>query len=139
MKIAIPTKTDDTGVHVVDSHFGHCEFFTVLTLDDETKEVTVEEHVAAPSGCGCKSNIAATMAAEGVTILLAGNMGQGAVDKLAESGIQTVRGLGGPVRDGLQAWLDGKVQDQPEICDHDHGDDGHGCHHHEIPTLKPLN
>lgn len=139
MKIAIPTKTDDNGACVVDSHFGHCEFFTVLTLDDETKEVIVEEHVAAPVGCGCKSDIAASMAAEGVTTLLAGNMGQGAVDKLAEAGIRTIRGLDGPVRDGLQAWLDGKIQDQPEICAHDHGDDGHGCHHHEIPALKPLN
>jgi len=137
MKIAIPTKTDDNGAHIVDSHFGHCEFFTVLTLDDQTKDVIVEEHVSAPSGCGCKSDVAATMAAEGVTVLLAGNMGQGAVDKLKQAGIQTIRGLEGPVRNCLADWLAGKVQDQPDICGHDH--DGECGHHHEIPTLKPLN
>ena len=135
MKVAIPTKVDANGAHIVDSHFGHCEFYTLLTVDD-AGEVGVEEHVSAPQGCGCKSNIANTLADEGVTVLVGGNMGQGAVDKLSEAGIETVRGLNGPVREALAKWLADDIPAQPEICDH--GDDGHECGHHAPIELKQL-
>lgn len=137
MKIAIPSKSAD-GMTLVDSHFGHCEFFTVVTVDDVKKEVIVEENVSASKGCGCKSNIAPRLAEEGVTVLLAGNMGQGAVDRLDSVGIEAVRGFEGQVRGAVEKYLAGDIPDQGEICAHDHDHDGEGCHHHEIPTLKPL-
>ncbi|WP_461208712.1 NifB/NifX family molybdenum-iron cluster-binding protein [Desulfocurvus sp. DL9XJH121] len=133
MKLAIPTKVDANGAHVVDSHFGHCEFYTLLTVEDGL--VSVEEHLSAPQGCGCKSNIASTLAEEGVSLLLAGNMGQGAVDKLKEAGIETVRGMSGPVRGALDSWLAGDIPAQPDICEH-HGDDGHECGSHALEELQ---
>lgn len=137
MKIALPTKTVDN-VAVVDSHFGHCEYFTVLTVDEAAKAVSATTRVDAPEGCGCKSNVAELLAADGVTVMLAGNMGQGAVDKLAGVGIQVLRGCDGSVEDIVAKWLAGEVEDNAEICDH-HDEDGHACHHgHEAPTLRPL-
>lgn len=135
MKVAIPTKADANGARVVDSHFGHCEFYTLYTLDGES--VSAEERLDAPKGCGCKSDIASTLADRGVRVLLAGNMGQGAVDKLAQAGIETIRGLDGPVRDALGQWLAGDVPAQPDICEH-HGDGDHDCGHHGSVELKPL-
>lgn len=136
MKIAIPTKADDNGAHIVDNHFGHCAFYTVLTLEND--EITVEEHVGAPKGCGCKSNIASQLAGEGVSVLLAGSMGQGAVNKLSEAGIETIRGFEGPVRDAAARWQAGDLPVQPDICDHDHGDDGHECPSQAKIDLKPM-
>ncbi len=50
--------------------------------------------IAAPSreGCGCKSGVAVTLAADGVTHMVAGNMGAGAVRLLAPHGITVIRG-----------------------------------------------
>ena len=56
MKIALPSLQNN-----VDAHFGHCEYFTVFTIDDQ-KKIAAEEIIASPAGCGCKSNIAQTLA-----------------------------------------------------------------------------
>ena len=56
MKIALPSRQNK-----VDEHFGHCEYFTVFTVNDN-KEIMSEETVASPTSCGCKSNVAQTLA-----------------------------------------------------------------------------
>ncbi|NJB69330.1 putative Fe-Mo cluster-binding NifX family protein [Desulfobaculum xiamenense] len=137
MKIAFPTKTVNGGA-VVDSHFGHCEYFTVVTIDDATRCEVARVRMDAPEGCGCKSNVAELLAADGVSVMLAGNMGQGAVDRLAGVGVQVIRGCDGGIDDILLRWLAGEVEDNAEICAH-HDEDGHGCHHsHEPVSLEPL-
>ena len=121
MKIAIPTREG-----VVDGHFGHCEFFTILTVD-ESRAIVQEEQLTPPPGCGCKSDISPVLADMGVTVLLAGNMGQGAVDKLQGAGINVTRGAAGPVRTVAETWLAGDLITSNEICSH-HGHEG--CGHH---------
>ena len=54
-KIAIPTRED-----MVDDHFGHCAYYTVVTLDEQNQIVN-QERLDSPEGCGCKSNIASVM------------------------------------------------------------------------------
>ena len=75
-KIAIPTRDN-----VVDDHFGHCDHYTIISVDDN-KNVIGSERLDSPQGCGCKSNIASVMQEMGITIMLAGNMGMGAFNKL---------------------------------------------------------
>ena len=79
MKIAIPSIGDQ-----VDQHFGHCEKYTVFTIEGQA--ITNEEHLPSPAGCGCKSNMAATLAGIGVKVLIAGDIGNGAVNVLAARG-----------------------------------------------------
>ena len=81
MKIAIPTRDN-----MVDSHFGHCESYTIYTIDDN-REITGKESLPSPQGCGCKSNIASVLQQMGVTVMLAGNMGDGAFNVLNLHGI----------------------------------------------------
>lgn len=52
MKIAIPTRENE-----VDDHFGHCEYYTVLTIGQDN-QILSNEIIPSPQGCGCKSNIA---------------------------------------------------------------------------------
>jgi predicted Fe-Mo cluster-binding NifX family protein len=115
MRIALPSDGSK-----VDEHFGHCRCFTIFGVDDENKIVS-EETLAPPPGCGCKSNIVPQLAGMGVSVMLAGNMGDGAVHILASNGIKVVRGCAGDVREVAQAWLAGKVDDSGTGCQ-SHGD-----------------
>ncbi|MBM4091177.1 MAG: dinitrogenase iron-molybdenum cofactor biosynthesis protein [Planctomycetes bacterium] len=118
MKIALPT--DGTRV---DSHFGHCSAFTIFTVGDNGQIVS-ETTFTPPPGCGCKSNVVPELAAMGVSVMLAGNMGGGAVNILTSHGIQVVRGCEGEVRDVAEAWLAHKLRDSGTSC-HAHG--GQDC------------
>ena len=118
MKIALPSYNNQ-----IDEHFGHCEYFTVFTIDGE-KKISSEEKVASPAGCGCKSNIAQVLAEKGVKLMLAGNMGQGAVNVLGYNGIQVLRGCSGDVREVAGKWLEGNLVDSGIGC-HEHHN---GCH-----------
>jgi predicted Fe-Mo cluster-binding NifX family protein len=118
MKIALPSVQNQ-----VDEHFGHCEYFTVFTINDDNKIVT-EEKVASPSGCGCRSNIVYTLSQMGVSMMLAGNMGEGAVNVLNSHGIEVLRGCSGDVKQVAEQWLAGILRDSGEACRaHEHG-----CH-----------
>lgn len=114
--IAIPTRDGS-----VDDHFGHCAYYTIYHLDDDDKIVVVER-LDSPQGCGCKSNIASVMREMGVTLMLAGNMGEGAFNKLSEQSIQVIRGCKGKVEAVLNQYLGGKIKDSQEACSH------HDCH-----------
>ena len=116
MKIALPTQNN-----MIDSHFGHCEYFTVYTIEDTN--IISQEIVPSPMGCGCKSDIAKTLANIGVTMMLAGNIGDKAATILKESGITVLRGCSGYINDVIQAWLRGEIADTIEFCD------DHECNH----------
>jgi predicted Fe-Mo cluster-binding NifX family protein len=118
MKIALPSRQNQ-----VDEHFGHCEYFTVFTVNDKN-EILSEETVSSPANCGCKSDIAQTLEQMGVKMMLAGNMGQGAVNVLNGCGIDVLRGCAGGVREVTEKWLTGVLADSGLACSlHEHG-----CH-----------
>lgn len=118
MKIAIPTHGNR-----LDDHFGHCEAFTVYTINDN-REIVKDELVPSPAGCGCKSNIAQTLSQMGVKMILAGNMGEGAVNVLRSNGIDVLRGCSGDVRQVAESWLKGTLIDSGITCSQHE----HGCH-----------
>lgn len=113
MKVAVPTRNEN-----VDDHFGHCEYYTIFTI--ENKKVINEEVIQSPEGCGCKSNIAPILAGMGVKMMLAGNMGMGALNVLNMSGIEVIRGCSGNVKEVINEYMKGSVSDS-----------GIGCHSHE--------
>jgi len=125
MKIAVPTRGN-----VVDDHFGHCEMYTVFTIG-ENKTIENAEILPSPQGCGCKSNIASVLKEMGVSVLLAGNMGNGALNVLNSQGIQVFRGCSGDVRQLVETFLKGYVFDSGEGChQHEsHDEEGHQCSH----------
>jgi predicted Fe-Mo cluster-binding NifX family protein len=122
MKIAVPT----TQANTVDAHFGHCESYTLFTISDQ-KTVIKKETLPSPQGCGCKSNIASVLREKGVSFLLAGNMGQGAVNVITNQGITVVRGCEGNINQVVEKYLNGTINDSGETCAHH--EDGHTCNH----------
>jgi predicted Fe-Mo cluster-binding NifX family protein len=125
MKIAVPTRGNE-----VDSHFGHCEVYTIFSLD-ENKQVIQKEILPSPQGCGCKSDIAGVLQQKGVSIMLAGNMGLGAYNILNYHGIKVYRGCSGDINRVVYDFVNGNISDSNESCsNHDHhGHNGHACNH----------
>ena len=124
MKVAIPTRGN-----VVDDHFGHCEMYTVFTVN-ENNQIEKEEILPSPQGCGCKSNIGAILQQIGVKVMLAGNMGGGALNVLNSYGIEVYRGCAGDVRQVTEAYLQGRISDSGVGCSHhEHHGEGHQCNH----------
>lgn len=125
-KIAIPTRGN-----VVDDHFGHCEFYTILTISQEN-QILSSETIPSPQGCGCKSNIAGRLEEMGVTVMLAGNMGPGALNKLSAHHIEVIRGCKGQVLQVAEDYLSGKLSDSGIGCTAHHSSADHQCggHHH---------
>jgi predicted DNA-binding protein (UPF0251 family)/predicted Fe-Mo cluster-binding NifX family protein len=119
MKIAVPSKGQE-----IDQHFGHCEKYSVFTV--EGNAIVSEETMASTVSCGCKSGIAATLAENGVKLLLAGGIGDGAIRVLGANGIETVKGAKGNARAAVEQYLRGELIDTGDVC-HEHGEG------HELP------
>ena len=108
----------------------------VLPVRDGRIDVTVGnageilgvEYMPSPQGCGCKSGVAAVFKEKGITVMLAGNMGMGALNKLNDNGITVVRGCNGPVMDVVNDYLAGRLSDSGESCRHHHEGEEHSCH-----------
>lgn len=115
MRLAVPTRDGQ-----VDDHFGHCAYYTVF--DIENGAIVRTERLDSPQGCGCKSNIASVMESMGITLMLAGNMGEGARTKLESHGIKVIRGCKGDIEAVVKGYLCGFILDSGESCDH------HECH-----------
>ena len=125
MKIAVPLTSDNQ----IDGHFGHCESYGVFTISDR-QEITEIRSVESPKGCGCKSEIGSVLFNDGVTVLLAGGIGDGAVNKLKNEGIEVIRGCTGDAREVVELFISGLVEDTGSSCGHhDHHEHGHHDHH----------
>jgi predicted Fe-Mo cluster-binding NifX family protein len=128
MKIAVPVTSDNN----IDSHFGHCESYGVFTISDKN-EIVEMKSVGSPEGCGCKSDIASVLASDGVTVMLAGGIGGGAINVLNNSGIEVIRGCEGNAAEVVKLYLSGLVEDSGSSCQqheaHQHGGGAHTCNH----------
>lgn len=116
IKIAVPAQENS-----VYDHFGHCAYFTIFSIEDQEIEASTTLPPP-PRGCGCKSNIAATLQEMGVSLMPAGNMGDGTKKKLTDHGIEVIRGCSGPVEKVVKDYLQGRLSDSGMVCLH------HDCH-----------
>jgi predicted Fe-Mo cluster-binding NifX family protein len=124
MKFAIPTRGG-----LVDSHFGHCEAYTLFTVSSNNLIETTET-LPSPQGCGCKSNIASVLQQIGVSVMLAGNMGNGALNVLNNHGIEVYRGCSGDVLLLTEGFLQGEIRDSGMGCkSHEAHGEEHQCNH----------
>ncbi len=122
MKIAVPTNNN-----AVDNHFGHCNHFTIFEIENNkiVKETKLEPGVS----CGCKSNLVNDLKTYGVEVLLVGQIGQGAVDKITNSQIKVIRGCSGNVEKVVTDYLEKKLTDSFIVCSPHSHDNGQQCNH----------
>jgi predicted Fe-Mo cluster-binding NifX family protein len=123
MKIAVPSRDG-----LVDGHFGHCKEFLVFSVSTDGS-LASEATIPSAEGCGCKSDIASVLARAGVTHMVAGNMGEGAVRVLSSSGIAVVRGASGDARAAAGAFAKGSLADSGIGCAGHSSEPEHECNH----------
>ncbi|MDZ7849477.1 MAG: NifB/NifX family molybdenum-iron cluster-binding protein [Halodesulfurarchaeum sp.] len=130
MHIALPTGENGGKAAPVSEHFGRTAGFTIV--DTETDE---SEFVAHTGGHGPDANPPpVTVADAGVEVVIAGNIGRGAVSRLRSAGATVYRGADGTVSEAIEQWRDGEL-DEVETADvhghdHEHGYDHEHEHDH---------
>ena len=112
MKYAVPVSGG-----VMCSHFGHCEQFALIDVDEKRKEIIKKELVTAPEhepGLFPK-----WLAEKGVARVIAGGMGTRAQGLFQENGIQVIVGaLEGDPEKAVLNHLSGSLATGGNVCDH---------------------
>jgi predicted Fe-Mo cluster-binding NifX family protein len=126
IKIALPVTFNNQ----IDNHFGHCDMYSVYTISDKNEILGIQT-IHSEQGCGCKSNISQVLAAQGITLMLAGGIGTGAINVLNDHGIEVIRGCTGNATEAVKLYLSGNLADSGESCrQHEHHQgQGHECNH----------
>ena len=123
MKIAV---TYENGQ--VFQHFGHTEQFKVY----ETKDGAVTGSEVINTGDSGHGALAGFLKENGVDTLICGGIGAGAINALAEAGIQLYGGVSGNVDEAVDAFLKGELKFNPDVkCDHHSHGEGHSCGGHQ--------
>lgn len=112
MKIAIPLANGRLSMH-----FGHCEQFAIVDVDETTKKAGETELLAPP---GYEPGVLPRWLGEqGATVIIAGGMGMRAQQLFTQNGITVVVGASVDTPEQLvSAYLDGSLQTGDNICDH---------------------
>lgn len=110
MKIAIPTENGQ-----LCSHFGHCEKFAIVETED--KKVLTEEFLTPPVH---QPGVYPQFLAEnGVSLIIAGGMGQKAQDLFAQNNIKVCIGVDADTPKNLaEKYLNNQLQTGQNLCDH---------------------
>lgn len=116
MKIAVPSNG-----RKICEHFGHCENFNLFEAQDG--RIVSEQSIPNPGHKpGFLPNFLADM---GVTVVVAGGMGGGAVTIFEERGVEVVAGASGDARDAVERFLKGELKSTGAVC-HEHEMEKHG-------------
>lgn len=112
MKIAIPVAEGKLSLH-----FGHCQHFALVTVDDETKAVTGQELLDPPPHE--PGVLPRWLHEQGADLILAGGMGSRAQMLFADNQIQVVTGCPPASPEELiAAYLDDSLATGENTCDH---------------------
>lgn len=112
MKFAIPTANG-----LLCQHFGHCEIFTFVEVDEETKQITNIESIEPPEHQ--PGIIPPWVANLGADIIIAGGMGARAIDLFESNGIKVIIGAEADEPEKLvKSYLNGTLKTGMNACDH---------------------
>ena len=101
----------------VSPHFGHCEYFALIDVDEATRKIVNKELVTPPDHQ--PGVFPAWLAEEGANIIIAGGMGIRAQNLFSENRIEVIVGAVGDDPEKLVlAHLDGTLDTGDNVCDH---------------------
>ena len=108
-------------------HFGKTEKFEYFTADEDGR---LTDSVIKSNGGQGHGALAGILKENKTDVLICGGIGEGALDALAQAGIEVYAGNAGPVESAVVAYLSGQLEKKAVKCDHhDHGK-GHSCGEH---------
>lgn len=111
MRFAIPTYDQK-----LCAHFGHCESFALIDVD-EGGNIINETYIDAPPHA--PGILPKWLKEKGVNIVIASGMGSRAQMFFGEMGIEVVLGAQGEdPKEIVKSFLDGTLTRGPNVCDH---------------------
>ena len=112
MKIALPIAAGQLCMH-----FGHCEKFMIVEVDEATKEIKGQTlHQPPPHEPGVLPKWLHDM---GANVIIAGGMGQRAQQLFAQNDIQVIVGAPNEAPENLvNAYLENNLVSGTNLCDH---------------------
>ena len=120
MKIVIPSAENK-----LCGHFGHCEYFTFVEVNPETKEILSIDKKFPEEGISCQS--ANWIASQGANIVLAGGMGGRPMAIFAQNGVKIVAGCPElDIEEVVTKFLNNTLVTGENACGGEH----HHCHGH---------
>ncbi len=112
MRIAIPVSEGK-----LDPHFGHCKHFALVDVDLDEKKITNNETVDAPAHE--PGVLPAWLAEQGANLVLAGGMGNMAIQIFAKHGVEVIVGAPSLDPESLAlSYLAGEIGAGANACDH---------------------
>lgn len=115
MKIAVACEGKQ-----VTEHFGHCQNFLIYHVENE--KITEEKSIPNP---GHKPGFLPNFLADrGVTVMISGGMGGGAVDIFNERNVEVIVGASGDAKTAVENYLKGQLKTTGSVChEHQHHDE----------------
>lgn len=124
IKIAVASEQDK-----VTDHFGHCANFNIFETDKG--EILKSESILNPGHK--KGFLPAYLREKGVSVIIAGGMGKGAMDLCREQEIEVIIGATGQASEVVNAYLQGNLESSGSVCqEHQHRHhcgEGGNCQH----------
>jgi ATP-binding protein involved in chromosome partitioning len=112
MKIAIPVSAGR-----LCPHFGHCEQFALVDVDETTRQATQTTFLTPPPHE--PGVLPRWLHEQGAELIIAGGMGQRAQQLFADNGIKVVVGAAADTPESIvQAHLSGSLVSGQNLCDH---------------------
>jgi Mrp family chromosome partitioning ATPase/predicted Fe-Mo cluster-binding NifX family protein len=112
MRFAIPLVGGQLSMH-----FGHCEEFALIDVDEATKKIINKTVVKTPEHE--PGLLPRWLHEKGVTQIIAGGMGQRAQGLFAENGIKVIVGASVDMPENLvNSFLQGTLKTGDNVCDH---------------------
>ncbi len=108
MKICVSASAGSLDAQV-DPRFGRCPYFVIV--DSETMEFEAIPNMAAGAMGGAGIQAAQTIAGKGVKVLVTGNVGPNAFQALSTAGIKIVVGASGTVREAVEKFEKGELNE----------------------------
>ena len=112
MRYAVPVSGG-----VVSTHFGHCEHFALVDVDEEKNRIVGRKLVPSP---GHQPGLLPQWLAEqGVSVVIASGMGSRAQNLFQQNRIQVIIGaLESDPEKAVRNYLNGRLATGDNICDH---------------------
>ncbi len=101
----------------VATHFGHCQHFALIDVDEARKEVVRKELIPSP---GHEPGLLPVWLAEqGVSVVVASGMGSRAQQLFSQNRIKVaINALGTDPEELVLDYLKGRLEVGEEVCDH---------------------
>lgn len=110
MKIAVAAEGKS-----VTEHFGHCQGFAIF----ETQDGRVVSSQFVPNPGHRPGFLPVFLHEKGVTVIISGGMGQGAIDIFNEKGVEVIVGASGDAEAAVNSYLQGNLKSTGSVC-HQH-------------------